>query len=534
MNDLVSSVVHDLNSEMPKNKAPSRPKALPETPGAAKKIRVYADYFLGNGGLSPNTVPVKPKQNPDPPQQNQDYVPDPEKEKVKPHDLAKYLEVRFTFGVRKSAKHGEASYLYLYQAKHGGFGHLLPGEFDAMVRAMENLPGEFYDAINMRFLTEAYRWLCSSRKTKKLPTEVPSDRINVKNGTLFLNKKTRSIKLKPHDQKNRLFNSIKASWVPCTEEQWRKTRTYRFLKRFSCPQYGEAGVCFLVYMLGKIFTNIRTGKSIYYIYGPTDVGKGRLCQLIVFILGAENCSELALKTFTERFGPIALLDKMLNISYDENTETWTKRMAADLKTISAHDPMRADIKNRDPISFTPNAVLLCFGNEKPIYSADVDAGGAVSNRLNCFRTGASVPKEEQEPDLAEQMEREKDLVFSYCVRYFIEHDEPEKLEKDASGQKIGFANITAKQGFKLWASEQVAPVKDANMGSEDFYGSYLAYLNENGITEALKLKPFQMEFAKHYKNFKGPRENNKVRYKGLGIVAANAGGQETDTDGSLT
>ena len=389
-----------------------------------------------------------------------------------------------------------------------------------MVRGMDNLPAEFFDAINTRFLQEAYRWLCSSKKTKKLPTVSPSDRLNVTNGTLTLNKKAGTIQHEAHNQKYKLFNSINAAWVPCSEEMWKATRMYRFLKRFSNPEYGEAGIDFLVYMLGKIFTNIRTGKSIYYIYGPTDAGKGRFCQLIISVLGSENCKELALSTFCDKFGPAELLDKMVNISYDENTETWTKKMAAILKTISAHDPIRADIKYQQPISFVPNAVLLCFGNEKPLYSADVDAGGAVSNRLNCFRTGPSVPKEEQEADLAEQLEREKDIVFSYCVRYFIEHDEPEKLEKDASGQRIGFANITAKQSFKMWAAEQVVPVEGAELGSEEFYDHYLKYIENNGITEALKLKAFQMEFAKHYKNFKGPRVENKVKYKGLGVVTS--------------
>ncbi len=516
--DFLRTVVDGLSAVMPGNNVPAKRKEFPVNPDITKKVGVFANFFLQNGTFPPNTVPVRPKQEPDPAKQKPDYVPDPEKETVKPHDLSRYLEARFTFGVRKSAKRGEAAFLYYYQPKPGNFTHLLPAEFDALVRSMDNLPQDFLDAINTRFLNETYRWLTSSSKTKRLPTVSPSEKLNVANGTLFLDKKNGTIRIKAHADKYRLFNSIKAAWVPCSQELWEKTRTYRFLKRFSHPEYGDAGIYFLVYMLGKIFTNIRTGKSIYYIYGPSDTGKGRLCQLIISVLGEENCKELALSTFTDKFGPSELLDKMVNISYDENTETWSKKMAAVLKTISAHDPIRADIKYQQPISFVPNAVLLCFGNEKPLYSADVDAGGAVSNRLNCFRTGPSVPKEEQEADLAEQLEREKDLVFSYCVRYFIEHDEPEKLEKDASGQKIGYANITAKQGFKLWASEQVGPVEGAEMGSEDFYQNYLEYLEKNGLTEALKLKAFQMEFAKHYKNFKGPRVDNKTRYRGLGII----------------
>ena len=519
--DFIKYVLQNMSGSKPKNSVTPKPRVVPLSVCDNSNLNDFVKYFIDFGEVPVNSVPIMPKQKPEPATAKPVYVPDSEKESLKPYDLYRFLEDRFLFGVRESAKRGEASYLYLYRLKTGEYGHLLPGEFDEMVRGLKNLPAEFCDVITSNFLKETYRWLCSSRKTKRLPTKVPTDRINVINGTLLLNKKAGTIKHVAHDKKFLLFNSLKAAYVPCTEEQWRKTRMYKFLKRFSHPDYGEDGVNFLVYMLGKIFTNIRTGKSIYYIYGPTDVGKGRLCQAIVSILGEENCKELSLHTFLDRFGPVELLDRMLNISYDENTETWTKKLAAVLKTISAHDPMRGDIKNRQPISFTPNAVLLCFGNEKPLYSADVDAGGAVSNRLNCFRTGPSVPKEEQEYDLAEQLEREKNLVFSYCVRYFIENEEPEKLEKDASGQKIGFANITAKQGFKMWASEQVGPVEGVEMGSEDFYQCYLRYLGESGITEALKLKAFQMEFAKHFKNFKGPRVENKVRYKGLGILTPN-------------
>ncbi len=514
---LIETVLHDLSGRKPSNSVNAKPKMFPLSACDSHDSKVFAKYFFSSGDAPVNSVPIKPKQKPEPATEKPVFVPDPEKESQKPYDLFRYLESRFPFGVRMSAKRGEASYLYLYGS--GDYSHLLPAEFDEMVRGLKDLPAEFCDVITSRFLQEAYRWICSSKKTKHLPTVVPSDKINVQNGTLLLDKMAGKVKLVAHDKKYLLFNSLKAAYVPCSDEQWRKTRFYRFLKRFSHPDYGEDGVIFLVYMLGKIFTNIRTGKSIYYIYGPTDVGKGRLCKIIVSILGEENCKDLPLHTFLDRFGPIELLDRMVNISYDECTETWTKKLAAVLKTISAHDPMRGDIKNRQPISFTPNAVLLCFGNEKPLYSADVDAGGAVSNRLNCFRTGASVPKEEQEEDLADQLENEKNLIFSYCVRYFIEHDEPEKLEKDASGQKIGYVNITAKQGFKMWASEQVVPVKGAEHGSEDFYNYYLEYLQANGINEALKLKAFQMDFAKLFKNFKGTRVDNKVRYCGLGIVS---------------
>lgn len=514
----IRGILEDFSAMNPTNSITARPKMVPLSASRQSSSKEFTDYFFESVEVPTNSIPITPKQKPEPAMNKPVYVPNPEKESLKPYDLFKFLEDTFLFGVRKSAKRGEASYLYLYNPKPGDYSHLLPGEFDELVRGLKNLPSAFFDVITSNFLKETYRWICSSRKTKHLPVRVPTNMINVTNGTLLLDKKSGTIKLVAHDKKYLLFNSLKAAYVPCSMEQWQKTRMYRFLKRFSNPDYGEDGVNFLVYMLGKIFTNIRTGKSIYYIYGPTDVGKGRLCQSIVAILGEENCKELSLHTFLDRFGPVELLDKMLNISYDENTATWTKKLAAVLKTISAHDPMRGDIKNRQPISFTPNAVLLCFGNEKPLYSEDVDAGGAVSNRLNCFRTGASVPKEEQEEDLAEQLEKEKNFIFSYCVRYFIEHDEPEKLEKDASGQKIGFANITAKQGFKLWASEQVGPVEGAEMGSEDFYRCYLKYLGENGITEALKLKAFQMDFAKYYKNFKGSRVDNKVRYKGLGVL----------------
>ena len=515
------------NTSMPANTVPIQPKQAPYRIPAEQENHddedsdSFDDYYLENTYMPANTVPIRPKQVPRHIQieQTEEECPAPDKEVFKPYDLFKYLLQRYSFGVRISAKRFIASYLYLYSEKNGKYSHLLPHEFDSFVRGIKDLPEGLKDVINSHFLMETYRWLCSSKRTQKLPQKIPSNMINVLNGTLMLDKKAGRISLVPNDKKFLLFNSIKAAWVPCTEEQWKSSRTYRFLKRFSHPDYGEKGVNYLAYMLGKIFTNIRTGKSIYYIYGPTDVGKGRLCRLIVSILGEENCKELDLSAFLDRFGPVELLDRMLNISYDENTETWSKKLAAMLKKISAHDPMRGDIKNRQPISFTPNAILLCFGNEKPLYAADVDAGGAVSNRLNCFRTGDSVPKEEQEPDLAEQLEREKNLVFSYCVRYFITHDEPEKLEQDISGQRINFANITAKQGFKMWAEDQVVKVVGNILGSEDFYQSYMDYLEANEITEALKLRQFQMAFADLYRKYKGPRVDNKVRYYGLGIAS---------------
>ena len=392
---------------------------------------------------------------------------------------------------------------------------LLERDFDLLLRLAalkKDLPEELRKSISSYKSSELYAWLLAHPSVKELP-EMPNKRyLAVQNGILDLKN---HVLLQPSDASEIpvLFNRINAKYVEYDEADWKNSATYRYLRRLADPDCEEHCVEAILYLVGKICSNDRSGKNFYYLYGASNNGKSVLAAYIQAILGFGNFGNLSLKDLTLQFSMINLRHALVNISTDEDTDAWNSVIASLIKRITGHDTLQVDVKYERMQQFRPYCVLLCMGNSEPKYSTELDAGNAISKRLFLIPTGPTVTDPDE--DLLEtKLLPEKDLFLSVAIDFFMSHGHPDKI---VDVEDIVSPDISPKDLFKLWVDVCV----EITDGSEevlasDLWDNYRQYVRNVPGASRMKQRSFEMECAVRLSGNKSmSRLHNRSCYIGL-------------------
>jgi len=125
-------------------------------------------------------------------------------------------------------------------------------------------------------------------------------------------------------------------------------------------------------LLGSLLLPSTDAHQAVLLSGPGGNGKGALLAAIRAFLGARNVSSLNLDQIAhERFAAAQLFGKLANICDDLSSRHLSDTSL--FKRIVGGDPILADRKHREPITFRPFARLLFSANEYP-QSADASSG----------------------------------------------------------------------------------------------------------------------------------------------------------------
>ena len=381
---------------------------------------------------------------------------------------------------------------------------LLERDFDLFLRLAalkKDLPEELRKSISSYKSSELYAWLLAHPSVKELPEMPDKCYIAVQNGILDLKN---HVLLQPSD-----FSDASEY----DKDDWENSATYRYLKRLANPDCEEQCVEALLYLLGKICSNDRTGKNLYYLYGASNNGKSVLAAYIQAILGYGNFGNLSLKDLTLQFSMINLRHSLVNISTDEDTDCWNSGIASLIKRITGHDTLQVDVKYERMQQFRPYCVLLCMGNAEPKYSIELDAGSAISKRLFLIPTGPTIT--EPDEDLLEtKLLPEKDLFFSKAIDYFMCHDHPDKI---VDVEEIVSPTISPKELFRLWVRDCIEITDSSEeLLAEDLWNNYCGFVKNMPGASRMKQRSFEMECAVRLSENKSQsRKHNRSCYIGL-------------------
>jgi putative DNA primase/helicase len=191
----------------------------------------------------------------------------------------------------------------------------------------------------------------------------PLDQMNVANGVLDLQRRT----LEPHTPAYLSTVQLPVRFDPAAPDCVAWTR---FLKTVLAPDIFEGGVIWQ--LLALLMIPYTDAHQAILLSGPGGNGKGALLAAIRAFLGEHNVSSLNLDQITgERFSAANLHGRLANVCDDLATRHLSD--TSTFKRIVGGDPITADRKHRDPITFRPFARLLFSTNEFP-QSADASSG----------------------------------------------------------------------------------------------------------------------------------------------------------------
>jgi len=253
--------------------------------------------------------------------------------------------------------------------------------------------------------------------------------INCLNGMIDIHN---GMKLIPHDA---LLGS--RSQVPCNFDIKNLDNTERWFKFLEeiFPDEGDKIDLLQEFFGYCLMTDCRFEKMLFLI-GSGGNGKGTALTMLNEMVGSENTSSLTMRDLSDpKFSLYFLQNKLVNVA----TETSHRDPVATehLKTIVSGEWLTAERKHGHKFQFKPYVKMLLAMNEMPVIP---DRSFGLERRLLILRFNQRFTDETKDPDLKENLKKERDGVFTWALLGL------EKLLKNNGFTEKG-AVINDKQNF---------------------------------------------------------------------------------------
>lgn len=230
--------------------------------------------------------------------------------------------------------------------------------------------------------------------------------VNFPNGTLEIDDRKQTVKLRPHDPKDGLTHVLPFTYdtnATCPIFQ-------KYLDRV-LPDKNLQKI--LLEYIGYLFVRTSTLKleKALILCGPGANGKSVAADVITALLGRENVTSYSLQSLTDQGGHYRaqLANKLLNYIF----EIGTRLESSIFKALVSGEPIEARPLYKDPIIIADYAKLIGNCNELP---RDVEQTHAFFRRFLIIPFNQTIPEKEQDKALAQKIiEKELSGVFNVVL-----------------------------------------------------------------------------------------------------------------------
>lgn len=215
-----------------------------------------------------------------------------------------------------------------------------------------------------------YKLFLQAYELEKSPDELnayPNKYINFENGMYdIINQK-----VYPHTYSYRIFSVNQLPWKYDPSEDYSKvgTEIENFLKQ-AIPKEDDREM--LLEYIGLCCTKDVKQQKMLVICGEGGTGKSTIINLIQDIVGARNCSNVAMSKLSKDFQAIRLMGKLLNSCADLEIDALDD--VTMIKKLIGEDAISDSYKGKDIISFNSYAKLLFSTNELPLVRNEKTGG----------------------------------------------------------------------------------------------------------------------------------------------------------------
>jgi len=266
--------------------------------------------------------------------------------------------------------------------------------------------------------------------------------------------------------------------------------------------------------LGYLFRPDLREQKFLLCVGEGANGKGVLFEVVQSLVGVENCSQVPLTHFGERFALYSTIGKMVNLTHESSRilEDEAENM---LKSYVAGDRLTVDRKNRDPVEVKPTAKLMIVTNSLPRFG---DKTQAIWRRILLVPFDLILSEKLQVKNKAELLVRELPGILNFALQGL---------------KRLNTKGFTVPEGQKELIEEYRRDADPARAFLLDNYddslnGSYVpcaeVYVKYRVFCEANGYRPMsERPFGKHAKRIfprierrrVGSREDRAYVYQGL-------------------
>lgn len=331
--------------------------------------------------------------------------------------------------------------------------------------------------------------------------------LNLKNG--IYNLKTN--KFTPEHDKNELMTiQINAKYKEgLTKEDG---QTWHKYLNFALPEQELQEI--LQEIMGYCLTRYVNAKKFFVFDGVTDSGKSKIIEILTYLIGDENVSNVALQKL-HGFNIQYLYNKTLNVFADLPSKPITDDN--EIKLLTGEDLAFGDRKHKEAFQFYNKAKMLFSTNGMP--SNYGDKGQAFYNRLMIIPFRYAKPKDELDPNLVEKFKREADYIFMWCLeglrRWY--HKNSQKFTKSILIDKEVAKYKTESSTLHQFINEKCQLDKNTKITTERFMHEYQDFCErELGAEKSIAMG--RNKVLKTLKNDFGCEYGDNIKDKGKRAV----------------
>lgn len=161
-------------------------------------------------------------------------------------------------------------------------------------------------------------------------------------------------------------------------------------------------------MIGYLLAPDQTGKVFFLLQGAQNSGKTVLGNFIRGCFAGDVVSALDVNELGGEFALSDLVGKKLCVDFDLPADPFNKRAVSKLKKLTGGDPTSSNVKFADRVKFVNTAKLL-FATNHAALIPNQDA--AFFDRMVVIPFTVSVPREAQDRQLPQKLEKERDAII---------------------------------------------------------------------------------------------------------------------------
>ncbi|OOM11153.1 DNA primase family protein [Clostridium saccharobutylicum] len=236
--------------------------------------------------------------------------------------------------------------------------------------------------------------------------------INCKNCVIDFKKN--KIKLSRHDKKYYFLNSINANFrEDFNYEKFKGSNFYKFLDSVT---KGDRHLKRLIQEItGYSISSLNNAKKFFVLYGKSNSGKSVYLDLLSFLCGKENISNIPLQSLSDERYTGELFGKVLNI-YNELPDRVLKETGTIKSLVSECDKTICKPVYKNPFSFRNRATIIFATNNLP--TVENNAGqdnDAFFNRIIIVPFINSISEDKQDKELIKKLKKESDFIFTWAI-----------------------------------------------------------------------------------------------------------------------
>lgn len=163
--------------------------------------------------------------------------------------------------------------------------------------------------------------------------------------------------------------------------------------------------------IGYLFRPDLWEQKFLLCVGEGANGKGVLFEVIQNLIGKENCSQVPISQFADRFSLYSTIGKMCNLTH-ESSHILEHEAENILKSYVAGDRLTIDRKHRDPVDIQPTAKLLIATNSLPRFG---DKTQAIWRRILLVPFDLVIEQQYQIKNKAKILKRELPGILNWAL-----------------------------------------------------------------------------------------------------------------------